>query len=90
MTNSNLRTELLRMMSEAIDARANFRVWRTLDLAKGDDKRLKAMNNLSYVDFFHVTIWGTQRLAFLHLGKIFDESSKVLKIRDIANDLNDG
>ena len=59
------------MMSEACDARANSRTWRTLDLFKGEKSRLNAMNDWTYVDFFHVTIWGTQKLTFLSLGKIF-------------------
>ncbi len=77
------------MMTEACDARANFRIWRTLDMSKGDGKRLNAMNDTSYVDFFHVTIWGTQTLAFLSLGKLFDQSKKALKMHDLARDLGD-
>ena len=83
------KNDLLRMMCEASDARANFRVWRTLDLSKGDRKRLDAMNDWTYVDFFHVAIWGTQALAFLSLGKIFDQSKSALKLRDIVRSLND-
>ena len=77
------------MMWEAGDARANFRVWRTLDLSKGDRKRLNAMNDWAHVDFFHVAIWGTQALSFLSLGKIFDETKGVLKLRNIVRSLND-
>ena len=83
------RNDLLRMMWEAGDARANFRVWRTLDLSKGDRERLNTMNDLTYVDFFHVAIWGTQALAFLSLGKIFDRSKGALKLRDVVRCLND-
>ena len=83
------RNDLLRMMREASDARANFRVWRTLDLSKGDRKRSNAMNDWTYVDFFHVVIWGTQALAFLSLGKIFDRSKGALKLRDIVRGLDD-
>ena len=79
----------MRMMWEASDARANFRVWRTLDLSKGDQKRLNAMKDWTYVDFFHVAIWGTQALAFLSLGKIFDQTKGTLKLRDIVRNLND-
>ena len=77
------------MMREVGDARANFRIWRTLDLSKGDRKRLNAMNDWRYVDFFHVTIWGTQILAFLSLAKIFDRSKGALKLREIVGSLND-
>lgn len=89
MTKTNPRIELLRMMAEAGDARANFRTWRTLDMSKGDGKRLKAMNDSSHVDFFHVTIWGTQTLAFLSLGKIFDQSKRALRMHDLARDIGD-
>ena len=77
------------MMWEAGHARANFRVWRTLDLSKGDRKRLNAMNDGTYVDFFHVAIWGTQALAFLSLRKLFDRRKDALRLRDIVRDLND-
>ena len=83
------RKELLRMMREAGDARANFRVWRTLDLSKGDRKRMNAMNDWTYVDFFHVAIWGTQVLAFLSLGKIFDQTKGALKLQDVVRSLDD-
>lgn len=89
MAGGNPRKELLRMMSVACDARANFRVWRTLDLSKGDRNRRNSMNDLTYVDFFHVTAWATQALAFLSLGKIFDRSKDALKLRDIVRSLED-
>ena len=76
-------------MGEASDARANFRVWRTLDVSKGEKKRQNAMNDWTYVDFFHVAIWGAQRLTFLSLGKIFDKSGRALKLRDLGSNLND-
>ena len=89
MVAGNPGNELLRMMSEACDARANFRTWRTLDLSKGDPKRLSAINDWAYVDFFHVIIWGSQTLAFLSLGKIFDQSKDALRLRDIVRELKD-
>ena len=89
MNEKNPGAELRRMMSEASDARANFRVWQALELSKDDRKRLQAMNDYSWVDFFRVTIWGTQTLAFLFLAKIFDRSKGALKIRDIAKSLDD-
>lgn len=58
-------------------------------MSKGDKKRLSAINDLTHVDFFHVTVWGTQRLAFLSLGKIFDQSRGALKLRDLVRKLND-
>lgn len=77
------------MMTEAGDAHANFCIWRTLDMAKGDERRLKAMEDSSYMEFFHLIIWGTQTLAFLSLGKIFDQSKGALKIQDLARNLGD-
>lgn len=44
---------------------------------------------ISWLDFLHVTIWGTQTLAFLTLAKIFDQAKEALKIRDIAESLKD-
>ena len=46
--------------------------------------RLNAMNDLTYVDFFHLTIWGTQQHAFLSLNKVFDQSKGALKFRELA------
>lgn len=83
------KNDFRRMMSEAENARACFGVWRTLDLSKGDPRRLNAMNDLTYVDFFHVTMWGTLTLAFLSLGKIFDRPKSALNLRNAAQNLND-
>ena len=47
------------------------------------------MDDYSWLDFLHVTIWGTQTLAFLSLAKIFDQAKEALKIRDIAESLKD-
>ena len=77
------------MMWEAHDARACFRVWRTLDLSKDNRERVNAINDFAYVDFFHVVIWGTQALAILSLGKIFDRSKGALKLQDIVRSLDD-
>ena len=89
MAGKKAKNDLRRMMWEVHEARANFRVWRTLDLAKGNCERLNAMNDLKYVDFFHVAIWGTQVLAFLSLAKIFDRSKGALKLQDIVGSLDD-
>ena len=88
MTAEKSRNDLLRMMGEACDARASFRVWRTLDLSKSEKARLSAMNDLTYVDFFHVVRWGTQTLAFLSLGKIFDQSRGALNLRGVVRNLH--
>ena len=81
--------DLQRLISEAQNARACFRVWRTLDWSKGEPTRRQAMDDWTYVDFFHVTMWGTLTLAFLSLGKIFDRSPSALSLRDATRGLHD-
>ncbi len=76
-------------MSTAKDAQANFHIWKTLNLSKGDSKRLNVINVWEYVDFFHTAIWGSRALVLLSLGKIFDRSGGALKVCDPAKRLRD-
>lgn len=89
MTAGNTRTELLRIMSTAKEAQANFHIWKTLNSSRGDSKRLNAINDWEYVDFFHTAIWGSQALVFLSLGKIFDKGKGTLKVCKLVRGLND-
>lgn len=89
MTTRNTRIELLRIMSTATDAQANFHIWKTLKLSRDESKRPNAINDYEYVDFFHTTIWGSQTLVFLSLGKIFDKGKGTLKVCKLVRGLND-
>ena len=76
-------------MSTATAAQANFHIWKTLNLLKGDSKHLNAINDWEYVDFFHAAIWGSRELVFLSLGKIFDKGKGTLKVCKLAKRLKD-
>ena len=89
MTDKKLSNELMRMMSEACDARANFYTWKTLNLSKGESKRHYVISNWKYADFFEIVNSGTLVRAFLCLGKIFDKGSDTLRLRSLAQSLND-
>lgn len=76
----------LRLIEEGINARAHFQIWWALrNLAL--PKYLPAMNNVDYVDFFHVANSGHYVLFFLALSKIFDRDPRVAGIKELKRAL---
>lgn len=74
------------LIEEGIAARAHFQVWWALrNLAI--PKYLPAMNDMSYVDFFHASDSGHYKLFFLALSKIFDRDSRVAGISELKRAL---
>lgn len=76
---SRAQTITLQLIEEGVAARVHFQVWWALrNLAL--PKYLLAMNDLTYVDFFHASNSGHYKLFFLALSKIFDRDSRVAGI----------
>lgn len=76
----------LRLIEEGINARAHFQIWWALrNLAF--PKYLPTMNNLDYVDFFHVSSSGSYVLFFLALSKIFDRDPRVAGVSELKRAL---
>lgn len=78
--------ELLRQ--EASAARAHFHTWWALrNLALPDYH--STMNNLEFVDFFHVSNAGNYKLIFIHLAKYFDPDARTSSFRHLKSLLAD-
>lgn len=63
-------------------AYAHFEVWWALDHT-GIINHLSAMNDLDYVDFFHITITSHYQCVFISLSKIFDRADDLSGIRKL-------
>jgi len=76
----------LLLIEEGSAARAHFQVWWALrNLAI--PKYLCAMNDASYIDFFHASNSGHYKLFFLALSKIFDRDTRVAGISELKTAL---
>ena len=74
------------LIEEGTAARAHFQVWLALrNLAV--QRLLPAMNDLSYVDFFHASNSGHYKLFFIALSKIFDRDQRVAGISELKKTL---
>ena len=74
------------LIDEGIAANAHFQTWWALrNLAL--PKYLNAMNNLEYVDFFHVSNSGHYKLIFISLSKIYDIDPRTSGIRSLKKEL---
>jgi len=83
---SEARKILDDLMEEGSAATAHFHTWWALrNLALPDF--YEAMNDYTYVDFFHASNSGHYKLFFLALSKIFDRDSRVSGISHLKDAL---
>jgi hypothetical protein len=83
---SEARNMLGDLSDEAGAARAHFHTWWALrNLALPDF--YEAMNDYTYVDFFHTSNAGNYKLFFLTLSKIFDRDPRVSGISHLKEAL---
>lgn len=74
------------LIDEGIKARAHYQVWWALD-NRALPKYFDAMNDWSYVDFFHAANSGHYTLFLLSLSKIFDRDPRVAGIKELKRAL---
>jgi hypothetical protein len=79
---SEARSIVEKLNEEGLAARAHFQIWWALrHLALPDF--YDAMNNSSYVNFFHASNAGHYKLFFLALSKIFDRDARTSGISNL-------
>ncbi|MDE0694444.1 MAG: hypothetical protein OXH76_01255 [Boseongicola sp.] len=79
-----------RVQDDASAARAFFRTWKALDVARGDAGLLATMNDHRHADFFITTMDGCFRLVFQSLGKMFDRNQRTASLGLLSRRLSQG
>lgn len=83
---SDARAIIEKLNEEGLAARAHFQIWWALrNLALPDF--YDAMNDYSYVNFFHASNAGHYKLFFLALSKIFDRDARASGISNLREAL---